>query len=63
MKTFSLDRSAERGPVERKLAALGEDDSVRPEVVSRGRDLAADSTYPPFEICTEIAQNVLESGE
>jgi hypothetical protein len=30
-------------------------------IIARGRALAADSSYPPFEICREIAASIVGS--
>ena len=35
--------------------------STRPEVIERGRELAADDSYPPFAICQQVASSWLDS--
>jgi len=39
--------------------ALERQPSIRPEVVERGRALAADSNYPPTEIIKRVAEQIL----
>jgi hypothetical protein len=36
---------------------------VRPEVVERARGLAADASYPPFEVAQHVATQILASPD
>ncbi len=44
-------------------AALGSQPEVRPEVVARGRALAADPAYPSPAIVRQISQQILNSPD
>ena len=56
-------RCAELAPQDRLSLYFGEQDEsdLRKEVVARGKRLAADSTYPPFFVCEQIAATWLTS--
>lgn len=43
--------------------ALESQPEIRPEVVERGRALAADSSYPSSEIIQSISQTILNSPD
>ncbi len=42
-------------------AAPATEPALRPEVIERGRELASEPTYPPFEVCEQIATTWLGS--
>ena len=44
-------------------AELKRQPAVRPEVVARGRALAADSNYPPMEVLRKVADQILRSPD
>ena len=44
-------------------AELQRQPEIRPEVVARGRALAADSNYPPIETLREVAKQILASPD
>ena len=44
-------------------AELERQPEIRPEVVERGRALAADPNYPSFEIMGDVARQILSSPD
>ncbi|MFA5262925.1 MAG: hypothetical protein WC378_03805 [Opitutaceae bacterium] len=44
-------------------AALSQQPEVRPEVVARGRELAADATYPPLQIILQLSELLINSKD
>ncbi|PAW68980.1 MAG: hypothetical protein B9S34_00550 [Opitutia bacterium Tous-C1TDCM] len=44
-------------------AELARQPEIRPEVVARGRELAADSSYPSFETLRSVAQQILQAPD
>jgi len=44
-------------------AALNNTPEIRPDVVKRGRELAADSNYPPREIIAQLTKLMLDSKD
>lgn len=44
-------------------AELQRQPEVRPEVVARGRELAADPSYPSFETLRSVAQQILTAPD
>jgi hypothetical protein len=44
-----------------EAASEAESGEVRDDVVRRGRALLADSSYPPFDVCEQIAEACLNS--
>lgn len=44
-------------------AALTQHPEIRPEVVGRGRQLAADPDYPPADILTKLSAVILASPD
>lgn len=44
-------------------AQLQSQPEIRPEVVARGRELAADPQYPPVDILREIAGGVMRAPD
>jgi hypothetical protein len=45
------------------LSELAGSSKIRAEVISRGRILAADPTYPSVEVLRKVAERILVSGE
>lgn len=44
-------------------AELNRQPAIRPEVVARGRELAADPTYPPVHVITHVARQILAAPD
>lgn len=44
-------------------AALSEQPAIRPEVVARGRELAADPSYPSATILRKVSEVILSSPD
>ena len=44
-------------------AALAAQPEIRPEVVARGRELAADPTYPSTAVLRQVADKILRSPD
>ena len=44
-------------------AELKRQPEVRPEVVARARELAADPSYPPTEVMQKVAEQILNSPD
>ncbi len=44
-------------------SALASQPEIRPEVVARGRALAADPTYPSKDILSQVGQQILNSPD
>lgn len=44
-------------------AALDRQPAIRPEVVARGRELAADPGYPPAAVIASVARQILASPD
>lgn len=56
-----MSRKTNRTLSPRTAAGTGVAAAVSAAVVERGRALAADPTYPPFEVCQEVARIWLKS--
>ena len=63
MKRFTVDREYRWDPLAEEIRRETEASAIRNAEVERGRKLAADSTYPPFEICEEVAQKYISSSD
>jgi hypothetical protein len=46
-------------PISSRKATSTDTLPVRSEVVARGRELASDDSYPPFAVCTKVAEKWL----
>jgi hypothetical protein len=44
-------------------AELQRQPEIRPEVVARGRALAADPAYPPLSVLTSVARQILAAPD
>jgi hypothetical protein len=44
-------------------AELARQPEVRPDVVARGKALAADSSYPPVSVISKVASQILNSPD
>lgn len=44
-------------------AALASQPAIRPEVVARGRKLAADPSYPSMEVMRNVAQQIIAAPD
>jgi hypothetical protein len=44
-------------------AKLASEPEIRPDVVAKGHQLAADASYPSPEILTQVAQKILRSPD
>jgi len=44
-------------------AALSAQPEIRPEVVARGRALAADPSWPPVEVMKQVSKMILQSPD
>ncbi len=44
-------------------AELSRQPEIRPEVVARARELATDPNYPPMEVITKVAEQILSSPD
>ncbi len=44
-------------------AELARQPEIRPEVVARGKELAADPSYPSFETLRNVAQQILKAPD
>ena len=51
------------GNAEFLRAELQRQPEVRPEVVARARELAADPSYPPTEVIQKVAEQILGSPD
>ncbi|HVU15765.1 MAG TPA: hypothetical protein VHD32_02485 [Candidatus Didemnitutus sp.] len=43
--------------------ALASQPEIRPDVVARGRELAADPSYPSLDILRQVGQKILNSPD
>lgn len=44
-------------------AELSRQPEIRPEVVARAKELAVDPNYPPLEVITKVAEQILSSPD
>jgi hypothetical protein len=61
-RTATADRLSTEDS-QRLQAALSQHAEIRPEVVARGRALAADPTYPSPQIIRKISEMILQSPD
>jgi hypothetical protein len=61
MNLVSLDRASVPSLYDGLISTHATSSELRSDVLRRGRQLAADESYPPFDICERIAESLTEN--